>query len=222
MQVDSYMNDRKNRLISQWKKSGMQTDLQVNPEHIFNSKLPIVKLFPPFTKFGSTTYTRHNGPVTSIQANPFKDYSQLFITSSTDGSIRINDAKEKNRAVLTFEPNYGEFIHCIEWSPNRPAVFVAVSDQGNIYIYDLVQSKQKPALKLDYIYLDQDGSTMMTPARFRPAQRVTFNPRYRDLLAVSYHDGCVRTIKLGSFLSTKNPLDKQVMDKLIERVKTEE
>lgn len=74
-QVDSYMNDRKNRLISQWKKSGMQTDLQVLPEHIFNSKLPIVKLFPPFTRVGTTTFLQHNGPVTSIQANPFKDYS---------------------------------------------------------------------------------------------------------------------------------------------------
>ena len=70
---------------------------------------------------------------------------------------------------------------------------------------------------MDYIYLDNDGSTMMTPVRLRQAQRVTFNPRYRDLLAVSYHDGFVRTIKLGSFLSTKNALDKQVMDKLIEK-----
>lgn len=87
-------------------------------------------------------------------------------------------------------------------------MFVAVSDQGNIYIYDLVQNKQKPAVKLDYIYLDKDGTSMMTPVRLRQAQRVTFNPRYRDLLAVSFHDGCVRTIKLGSFLSTKNPMDK--------------
>ena len=77
-------------------------------------------------------------------------------------------------------------------------------------------------MKLDYIYLDNDGSTMMTPARLRQAQRVTFNPRYRDLLAVCYHDGCVRTIKLGSFLSTKNALDKQVMDKLVERQKPDD
>ena len=103
-QVDSYMNDRKNRLISQWKKSGMQTDLQVYPEHIFNSKLPIVKLFPPFARVGTTTFQKHNGPVTSIQANPFKDYSQLFLSASSDGQIRINDSREKNKVVLTFEP----------------------------------------------------------------------------------------------------------------------
>ena len=111
------------------------------PEHIFSAKLPIVKLFPPFARFGTTTFTRHNGPVTSIQANPFRDYSQLFLTASSDGSMRIYDARQQSKVVLTFEPKYGEFIHCIEWSPNRPAVFVAVSNQGIMYIYDLVQSK---------------------------------------------------------------------------------
>lgn len=62
----------------------------------------------------------------------------------------------------------------------------------------------------------------MTPPRLRQAQKICFNPKYKDLVAISYHDSSVRTVKLGGFLTSKNALDHQVMDKLIEKDKKAE
>ena len=80
-------------------------------------------------------YNKHNGPVTSISPNPFKD--RLFLTASADGSIRLYDVQDVKQ-VMIFEPKYSEYILCVQWSPVRPAVFVAVSDHGTLYNTQLV------------------------------------------------------------------------------------
>jgi len=112
-----------------------------DPENNIGEKLQIDKLFPPLDVHNPRdrnqikVYNKHNGPVTSISPNPFKD--RLFLTASADGSIRLYDVQDVKQ-VMIFEPKYSEYILCVQWSPVRPAVFVAVSDRGTLYIYDLV------------------------------------------------------------------------------------
>lgn len=85
-----------------------------------------------------------------VSASPFN--KRLFLTCSTDGAIRLYDVQDK-RPVASFEPQVGEYLHCVEWSLFRPAVFAAVSNSGTLYIYDLVRSKKKP---FEVLQMDAD------------------------------------------------------------------
>ena len=58
--------------------------------------------------------------------------------------MRLYDVQNQ-RPVGSFEPNFGEYLNSVEWSPFRPSVFATVSSTGVIYIYDMVQSKSQPA-----------------------------------------------------------------------------
>ena len=126
---------------------------QVYANHIFSSKPPLQMLYPPFTGRQSTQYDKHHGPVLGISASPFN--KRLFLTCSADGAIRIYDIQDK-RPVASFEPSFGEYLNCVEWSLFRPAVFACVSNTGNLYIYDLVRDKKKP---VETIFLDDALST---------------------------------------------------------------
>lgn len=61
----------------------------------------------------------------------------MFLTCSCDGSVRLYDIQDK-RAIASFEPSFGEYLNCVQWSPFRAAVFACVSNTGFLYIYDLV------------------------------------------------------------------------------------
>jgi WD40 repeat protein len=73
-----------------------------------------------------------------VSSSPF--LRRLFLTCSSDGSVRLYDVQDK-RAIVSFEPSFGEYLMSVEWSPFRPSVFATVSNLGNVFIYDLVQSK---------------------------------------------------------------------------------
>ena len=110
------------------------------------------------------------------------------------------DVQDKKQ-VATFEPCFGEYINCVQWSPFRAAVFAAVSNSGSLYIYDLIKSKHSPIEIIKYTSLDEDGSTIAVHERLRQAQQLSFNPRQRDSVAVGYLDGFVRIFKLSRSLS---------------------
>lgn len=114
---------------------------QVYADRIFDAKPPIQFLYPPFNSRQCTDYEKHYGPVLSISTSPFN--KRLFLTSSTDGQIRLYDVQDK-RPVALFETEFGEFINCVRWSLFRPSVFAAVSNRGTLYLYDLVQSRKTP------------------------------------------------------------------------------
>ena len=56
----------------------------------------------------------------------------------------------ETRPIAIFEPGYTEYLMCVAWSPFRPTVFAAASNNGTVYIYDLTLSKQVPSYVLDY------------------------------------------------------------------------
>lgn len=81
-----------------------------------------------------------------------------------------------------------------EFSPFRPTVFAAVGNSGNVFIYDLLQSKSAPTVVLKNL---DDGVSQAHCV----AQTLCFNPRQRDFLAVGYHDGFVRVYRLNYTLA---------------------
>eukprot|EP00347_Sterkiella_histriomuscorum_P003637 403363522 len=173
---------------------------------VYHAKPDIKMLFSvPF----NSNYERHLGPVTAISASPF--VKRLFLTSSTDGQLRLYDTLS-NRPVAMFEPGgYGacEYLLSVEFSPFRPAVFAAVGNSGNVYIYDLVQSKSAPS----YILKNQDEGVSHS---LRVSQSVCFNPRQRDFLAVGYHDGFARIYRLNYQLANIQKNELKVLQSFLE------
>ena len=196
-QVDKFMLQR----------HGMR---QVYANQIFGAKPPLHMLYPPFTSKQCQQYDKHCGPVTSVSASPFN--KRLFLTCSSDGAIRIYDIRDK-RPIISFEPSFGEYLNCVQWSPFRPAVFACVSNTGTLYIYDLVQSKHKPVETLKH---DDDSST---PLRFRQAQEICFNPSQRNFLAVGYHDGYVRVFRISWILSNLHQDDHKLLQGFLDERK---
>lgn len=178
--VERYAQDRGNK--------------EVTAETVFSAKPKIANLFPPSI---TANYERHNGPVTGLHCSPF--LKRLFLTCSVDGAVRMYDVLN-NRPVAVFEPSFGEYLQAVIWSPYRPTVFVAVSDSGTVYIYDLFLSRQAPSYALPYTHSLQASDRA---ANQKNAYTLAFNPRQRDFLAVGYHDGTAKVFQLNYSLSTQ-------------------
>ena len=167
---------------------------QVFAQHIFSAKPQIDKIYPPFNSRQCKLYENHFGSVLAVSKSPFNE--RLFLTCSTDGTIRLYDIIEK-RPVAVFEPSHGETVNCVAWSLQRPAVFACTSASGNLFFYDLVLSQKNPSLTIEM----DDFNT--TPANLREATSIMFNPVECEILAVAYHDQTVRVFQLSAQLTTK-------------------
>jgi WD40 repeat protein len=106
--------------------------------------------------------------------------------------------------LASFEPCFGEYINCVQWSPFRPSVFAACSNAGSLYIYDLTQSKQKCIEAIKH-----ENSSISV--KLRSAQQIHFNPKQRNLVAVGYDDKFVRVYKLSKNLANKTKKDHAVL-----------
>ncbi len=91
-------------------------------------------------------------------------------------------------------------------------MFATVSSSGKLYIYDLVQSKHKP---YEVIPFDEEMANQV-PLQLRQAQKIMFNPRQRDCVAVGYHDTTVRVFRLSRGLSNMSSQDHPVMKVFLE------
>jgi WD40 repeat protein len=157
---------------------------------VYAAKPDIKLLYPiPF----NANYEKHLGPVSAISCSPF--HKRIFLSCSSDGAIRMYDVIDA-RPIAIFEPGYTEYLMCVAWSPFRPTVFAAVSNNGTLYIYDLIMSKQVPSYIIDYKAGDSD-----TGSKNKTAYAISFNPKQRDFLAVSYHDGTAKIFRLNYSLA---------------------
>jgi WD40 repeat protein len=71
---------------------------------VYHAKPDLKLLFSiPF----NANYEKHLGPVSGMNCSPF--VKRLFLSSSTDGSVRLYDILN-HRPVLVFEPGYNEYL----------------------------------------------------------------------------------------------------------------
>ena len=112
---------------------------------------------------------------------------------------------------MVFEPGYNEYMMKVAWSPVRPTVFVALSNTGTVYIYDLILSKQTPSYILDY-----KPPNNYEAGNSKSAYTISFNPVIRGFLAIGYHDGTAKVFQLNDSLSRIKKDEKGILQRLIE------
>jgi len=92
----------------------------------------------------------HFGPVTSVDLHPRKgpmDFSDLFLSSSTDWTIKLWSKKSAPDPIYTFEGG-SDYIYDAKWSPVHPAVFASVDGTGSLDIWQLNEDSEMPRHKI--------------------------------------------------------------------------
>ena len=169
---------------------------------------PNIKLLFPTAM--NASYEKHLGPCLGISCSPF--VKRLLLTCSSDGSVRLYDTLNQ-RPIIVFEPGYNEYVMKVCWSPFRPCVFIAVSNTGSIYIYDLLLSQQTPSYILEYKAPPLSAGNVNSQ---KSAYSISFNPVIRDFIAVGYHDGTAKIIQLNQSLSRKKKDEEKLLRSLME------
>mmetsp|Transcript_43297 Transcript_43297/g.57280 ORF Transcript_43297/g.57280 Transcript_43297/m.57280 type:complete len:107 (+) Transcript_43297:1610-1930(+) len=101
----------------------------------------------------------------------------------------------------------------VAWSPFRPCVFIAVTNSGSVYIYDLLASQQTPSYTLEYKVPPQRAGRGDND---KTAYSIGFNPVIRDFLAIGYGDCTARIFQLNYSLSRKKKDEEKLLRSLME------
>eukprot|EP00672_Neobodo_designis_P018123 CAMPEP_0174853730 /NCGR_PEP_ID=MMETSP1114-20130205/29541_1 /TAXON_ID=312471 /ORGANISM="Neobodo designis, Strain CCAP 1951/1" /LENGTH=537 /DNA_ID=CAMNT_0016088397 /DNA_START=36 /DNA_END=1649 /DNA_ORIENTATION=+ len=171
--------------------------LGVESGDVFRTK-PVVRAatkIKDLPKLEVDNFESHLGPVQAVDCSPF--FRNLFLTASSDGSVRLYTTLEKQH-LAAVEPSLESthYIYGAQFSPSRAAVFAAVSRNSNMYLYDLQESRTKPAVTVE---AGIDGS---------PALCVAFNHADPSLLVTGDARGGVRLWKLSGQLQEATDLER--------------
>jgi len=93
-------------------------------------------------------YKGHFGPITSVDLHPSKgniDFSQYFISSSTDWTVKLWSTK-KEAPIYSFE-DYVDYVYDARWSPVHPSVFATGDGSGLLSLWDLNQDLESPIFR---------------------------------------------------------------------------
>jgi dynein intermediate chain len=84
-------------------------------------------------------YKGHAGPVTGLHFHPLVgpvDFSDLFLTSSVDWTVKLWRAKAKGAPVHSFE-EADDYVYDVKWHPQHPAMFGTVDGTGKFDLWNL-------------------------------------------------------------------------------------
>lgn len=98
----------------------------------------------------------HQGPVTGIDTHSAFgqiDFSQLFVTSSFDWTVKLWSHRSK-QPLYSFE-NSGDYVYDVQWSPIHPAVFASVNGLGRLDLWNLNNDTEVPTASST---IDSSGS----------------------------------------------------------------
>ena len=182
------------RLKSKIEKDAMLSRArEVNVAHVFEAAPPPRELFASPLTF---SYASHAGPVYAARFSPF--HRNVFLTASTDGSIRLHNQLQPQPFHVT-EPSAAPLL-AAAWSPSRPLVFAAAATNGDLYVYDLKRAKGKPEVTLKVT----SNKTAVTAC--------AFNPKSPELLATADAQGHVKIWRLSTFLSEPSARELETLD----------
>lgn len=146
------------------------------------------------------SYEAHVGPVQGLDYSPI--HRNLFLSCSTDSTIRIYHLL-KSKPLVVIAPSEG-YLFGIAWSPFRPLVFGAASDDGNLYIYDLLHNRAKPAVML----------RVDTSVNKAAVYSFAFNPKISEYIATGDSKGIVKIWQLSEFLSREQQGEKAILNRI--------
>ncbi|KAI0243583.1 hypothetical protein L0F63_004351 [Massospora cicadina] len=104
-------------------------------------------------------YKGHTGPVTGLSCHPaptsgLSDFSDLFLTSSFDWSVKLWRAKppiqpgtstqSQALACLHSFEHSGDYVYDVAWSPTHPAMFGVVDGGGHLDLWNLNLDTEAP------------------------------------------------------------------------------
>lgn len=91
----------------------------------------------------------HHGPVTGLDCNKAVgqgDFSHLFVSSSTDWTVKLWNNK-LSKPLHSFD-NANDYVFDVKWSPIHPAVFASVDAMGRIDIWNINTDTEVPVVSL--------------------------------------------------------------------------
>jgi len=92
-------------------------------------------------------YEGHYAPVTGIDCHSAVgqvDFTNLFLTSSFDWSVKLWNSKEMTKPLYSFE-DHSDYVLDVAWSPTHPALFACVDGCGRVELWNLNQDTELPA-----------------------------------------------------------------------------
>ncbi|XP_053330248.1 cytoplasmic dynein 2 intermediate chain 2 isoform X2 [Spea bombifrons] len=148
------------------------------------------------------TFSPHGGPVYCVDCSPF--HRNLFLSGGTDGNAHLYSMLQaKPISSLQLSEKY---IFGVRWSPVRPLVFAAASGHGELLLFDLAKSSQKPSLSIKQT---DDG---------RPVYCLEFNRTQTQLLASGDATGVVKIWQLSSDFTEQGPRELVLLDEVASEV----
>lgn len=99
---------------------------------------------------GDAQTSSHHGPVTGVdffRATTKGDFSHLFLSSSTDWTVKLWSYRDTTKPIKTFD-NAQDYVYDVKWSPINPAVFATADGMGNLDIWHLNKNLEEPYAKL--------------------------------------------------------------------------
>ncbi|XP_006154184.1 WD repeat-containing protein 34 [Tupaia chinensis] len=150
------------------------------------------------------TFSPHGGPVYSVSCSPF--HRNLFLSAGTDGHVHLHSMLQAPPlASLQLSRKY---VFAVRWSPVRPLVFAAASGEGDVQLFDLQQSSQRPTISIKQT---QDES---------PVYCLEFNSQQTQLLAAGDARGTVMVWQLSTEFTEQGPRESEDLDRLAAEVAT--
>ncbi|XP_053552083.1 cytoplasmic dynein 2 intermediate chain 2 isoform X2 [Bombina bombina] len=144
------------------------------------------------------TYAPHGGPLHCIDCSPF--HRNLFLSAGTDGHAHLYSMLQAKPLVsLQLSQRY---LFSIQWSPVRPLVFAAASGEGELLLFDLGKSSQKPTLRIKQ--MDDD----------RPVYCLEFNHKQTQLLAAGDSTATVKIWQLSSDFTEQGAREQILLDEI--------
>ncbi|KAJ3108881.1 hypothetical protein HDU97_010153 [Phlyctochytrium planicorne] len=100
-------------------------------------------------------YKGHFGMITGMHFHPLSgpiDFSDLFLTSSVDWTVKLWRAKSLSKASVTEQVVYpvcsfeeaDDYVYDVKWSPVHPSLFALIDGGGRFDVYDLNLDTEVP------------------------------------------------------------------------------
>ncbi|XP_064147436.1 cytoplasmic dynein 2 intermediate chain 2 isoform X2 [Loxodonta africana] len=150
------------------------------------------------------TFSPHGGPIYSVSCSPY--HRNLFLSAGTDGHVHLYSMLQAQ--PLTSLQLSHKYLFAVRWSPVRPLVFAAASGEGDVQLFDLRKSSQKPTV---CIKQTQDES---------PVYCLEFNSQQTQLLAAGDAKGTVKVWQLSTEFTEQAPRETEDLDQLATEVAT--
>ncbi|XP_042769999.1 cytoplasmic dynein 2 intermediate chain 2 isoform X2 [Panthera leo] len=148
------------------------------------------------------TFSPHGGPIYSVSCSPF--HRNLFLSAGTDGHIHLYSMLQA-QPLASLQLSH-KYLFAVRWSPVRPLVFAAASGEGDVQLFDLQKSSQKPTVSIKQT---QDDS---------PVYCLEFNRQQTQLLAAGDAKGTVKVWQLSTEFTEQGPRETEDLEQLAAEV----